>query len=287
MEHIAPTPAAAAGMERVVFFDDFDSSETVDMNNEQTPDFHWYVDRAYGRPPMRPEEIEWHTEESFVRLKGENGCGLSSVCSHTGEGFSWKYGYIEARIRIEEIEKIGETPPLFYMLALPDYLGKAWVDNGLISVFTCPKTKNKQGKRAPYYAGALFHYQRSWERDRDGKPIVRSASNLVNATGYHDWFTFLDEEWHTYGLLWEPGHIAWFMDGKEMHSVRFGVGELPRHYYRNQPTPLQPIEGQDLKYASRQWLGAYTVFNDEPMLIDLCARAEWPMDVDWVRVWQK
>lgn len=284
---IVPAAAAAAGMERLVFSDDFESSDTVDLANEQTEGFCWYTDRAYGRPPMQPDELEWHTEESFLRILSEQATGLTSRSCNSKNGFLMKEGYVEVRIRLTKWDGKTDRKPIILLIGKSDFEGKAWADNGIITVMSAPHTMDKNGERRPYYCGAVHHYNRSWKRDKNGKPITRSATNLVNSTGYRDWFTFLDEQWHTYGLLWEQGHIAWYMDGKEMHSVRFAPNELPRHYYRNNPRPLPPIEGENLKYAKNQWFGAYTVFDEEPMVLSLCSCAEWPMDVDWVRVWQK
>lgn len=282
-----PAAAAAAGMERLTFADDFDTPSTVDARNERTDGFLWYVDRAYKQPPLLPDELEWHAEDSYLRILTKGSMGITSYSSTARTGFMMKEGYIEGRIRLGAPQNEKVSHPLFYMLGDRDFLGKPWADNGLIGVLAAPRTRNKQGEMKPYYVGNVHHYQRSWERDKDGKPIIRLASNLVNAGGYNDWFTFLDDEWHTYGLLWEKGHIAWYMDGREMHAVRFGKNELPRHYYRNQPHPVQPLESKDLSFANRTWLGAYTVFDNESMVISLYSRAEWPMDVDWIRVWQK
>lgn len=287
MSIAVPAAAVEAGMERLVFSDDFESQSTVDLANEQTEGFCWYVDRAYGRPPMQPDELEWHTDESFVRILSKMPTGILSRSSNGKIGFAFKEGYVEARIRLTKRETTPEKHPYFFLLGQTDIEGRSWVDNGIITVMSAPCTKDKNGERRPYYCGSLHHYQRSWKRDKKGNPITRSASNLVNATGYRDWFTFLDEEWHTYGLLWEKGHIAWYMDGREMHSVRFAPNELPRHYYRNNPRPLPPIEEKHPEFAKSQWFGAYTVFDEEPMVLSLCSREEWPMDVDWVRVWQK
>ena len=173
------------------------------------------------------------------------------------------------------------------MIGKLDFIGKPWADNGLLCVLDAPRVSDKNGEKRPYYCGALHHYHRGWERDKEGKPITRHASNLVNSTGYRDWFTFIDNDWHTYGVLWEQGHIVWYMDGREMHSVRFAANELPRHYYRNNPNPVPTLEEKNLAFAKNTWLGAYAVFDSLEMVLCLGSRVEWPMDVDWVRVWQK
>ncbi len=282
-----PSAAAAAGMNRLVFADDFTDQATVDVHNERTDGFLWYVDRAYNRPPLQPDELEWHTDESFLRIKSANAMGITSYSSTSGKGFTVQGGYVEGRIRFEKSFSKNKSRPLFYMLGKQDFVGKPWADNGLICVMEAPHVADKNGEHRPYYCGALHHYKRSWERDKKGKPITRHASNLVNSTGYRDWFTFIDNEWHTYGVLWEPGRVVWYMDGREMHSVRFGVNELPRHYYRNNPRPVPTLEEKNLAFAKNTWLGAYTVFDSLEMVLSLGACDAWPMDVDWIRVWQK
>ena len=274
-------------MTRLVFEDDFTGEATLDMYNERTDGFLWYVDRAYSRAPMQPQELEWHTEDSFLRIKSATSMGITSYSSTAEKGFTMQGGYVEGRIRLDVPVQDNASRPLFYMLGKQDFVGKPWADNGLLCVMEAPRTSDKNGKKRPLYCGALHHYHRSWERDKKGKPIVQHASNLVNSTGYRDWFTFIDTDWHTYGMLWEKGHIAWYMDGREMHSVRFDANSLPRHYYRNNPHPVPTLEEKNLAFAKNTWLGAYSVFDSLEAVICLGARDEWPMDVDWVRVWQK
>ena len=287
MNKTAPAAAAASGFTRVVFFDDFESMDTVDIRNEKMPDKNWYVDTPYKRSPLKGEELEWHTDESFVRIQGKGLRGIASCSSSTEQGFAFSQGYVEARIRIANNDVSNEKRPLVYLVGEQDFRDKKWVDNAMLGVFEAPRTKDKNGEKHPYFCGALHHYHRGWERDRLGRPVVKRATNLVNSTGYHDWFTFIDDEWHTYGVLWEAGRVAWFMDGKEMHSVRFAENQLPRHYYRNNPNPLPPIEEKNLKFAKNQWLGAYSVFDRCSLVLRLCAHEQNPMDVDWVCVWQK
>ena len=59
----------------------------------------------------------------------------------------------------------------------------------------------------PIYTGTLHDWHRTGEKTEDGKPVTRYASNLINSSGYNDYFDYLDEEWHTYAALWEPGIV--------------------------------------------------------------------------------
>ena len=35
------------------------------------------------------------------------------------------------------------------------------------------------------------------------------------------------------------------------------------------------------------WVGAHSVMENDPQVIIYGCRGEWPMDIDWIRVWQK
>lgn len=279
-----PAAAEAAGFTKLTFADDFESADTIDMSGEGREGYLWYADRPFGRDVITADELEFH--ESYVRLKLATS-GLPTYSCKGNTGFVMKYGYIEARLRFDNPSPSLYRGPLFHLIGFTDFMGKPWADNGLLNVLETHMVRNKQGERQPYYTGSLQHFRRSWEKDANGKPITQTATNFINSTGYRDWFTFLDTEWHTYALLWEPGHIAWYMDGKLMHAARFASGMLPQHYYRDNPSPLPRIEERRLDLAQSTWPGAYTVFDAEKFVPVLYGTEKWPCDVDWVRIWQK
>lgn len=279
-----PAAAEAAGMLRLTFADDFESADTIDMSGEGREGYLWFADRPFGRATITEDELELH--DSFLRLKLHSS-GLAAYSCKGNCGFSMQYGYIEARIRLLERTAPVHRGALFHLIGQRDFMGKPWADNGLLNVLEVHTTRSKQGELQPYYTGSVQHFQRSWERDANGKPVTRTASNFINSTGYRDWFTFLDRDWHTYAVLWEPGHIAWYLDGKLMHSARFAAGMLPQHYYRDNPSPLPRIEERRLDLAPSTWPGAYGVFDAERFIPLLHSSEKWPCDVDWVRIWQK
>jgi beta-glucanase (GH16 family) len=61
---------------------------------------------------------------------------------------------------------------------------------------------------------------------------------------------------HTYGCLWTPDKVVWYFDNKPVTTVSTGPG-----------TPFTAIE-------------------KEHMFIMLGTGRNWPMDVDYVHVWQ-
>ena len=138
------------------------------------------------------------------------------------------------------------------------------------------------------YTGTLHEHKRVY--DEEGKEIRNArmfASNLVVSTGYQDKFTYMDDGWHTYAALWEPGYIAWYLDGKLMHSARYNATDLPQYFNRDNPNPLPRLEDSRPELANRTWVGAHHQMNEEDEILVLGCNKNWPMEVDWVRVWQK
>ena len=279
-----PEGAKAAGFEKLVFADDFDSYDTIDVSGEGKPGYLWYIDRPYGKPPLTPEEYE--VKDSVLTLKvAAPGCltHLSSYSKAGDTGYTMQYGYAEIRMRIKmPDENYKGAWPAFWGISKLDFMGRGWTDCGELDIIEMVPIHNK---KKPIYTGTLHHHRRY--RDEEGNLKTIYGSNLVNATGYNDYFDYIDEEWHTYAALWEPGHIAWYWDNKLMHSARYNEWDLPQYFYRDSVTPLPRIEHRDPKFANSTWKGAHHIMENDPQVMTIGARADWPAEIDWVRIWQK
>ena len=278
-----PAAAEAAGMTRLAFADDFDSYDTIDVSGEGKPGYLWYVDRPYGKPDLTPEEYE--INNSVLTLKAfHNGCltDLVTYSKKGGTGYVMQHGYAEVRIRIKmPTEKRRGSWPCFWGMSQRDFLGRAWSHCGELDIIEMVPIHDKT---KPIYTGTLHEHHRF--RDEEGKLKTVYASNLVNSCGYNDYFDYIDEEWHTYAALWEPGHIAWYWDNKLMHSALFNEWDLPQYFYRNDPTPLPRIEHHRPELAARTWKGAHHIMESDPQVMILGAREHWPAEIDWVRIWE-
>ena len=138
------------------------------------------------------------------------------------------------------------------------------------------------------YTMCPWGYMAAWE-DENGKAHVTYASNLVNNCGYLDQFPFTDDDWHTYGALWEKGRVTWYMDGVKMHSVEYKADAWPQHFYRDDPTPLPPAETvwpDNPMVKERTKFGAHSIMDTDEEVVFLTARETYAMDVDWVRIWR-
>ncbi len=281
-----PAAAAEAGMTDLVFFDDFDSLDTIDIQGTHRPGYKWYT-KAYGHVLDADHICQ---QESYIRLGGPqpSSYGLVSY-SHEGDfGYTARCGcYMECRMRAPM--PIGEYGgiPAFWTMGVRDFMGRPYTRIGELDVVELFITKNQQGEDQKYFAGSVHDHWRVPQEDGSIKRLY--GSNTVNATGYRDQFPFTDDEWHTYGALWEKGHIAWYMDGKLMHSVRYAEGKMPQYFYRDDPTPLPSAQEvwpeRHLKFLD--WQGSNCVMDRDEEVVFLTSRETYPMDVDWVRIWRK
>ncbi len=285
-----PAAAAAAGMTNLVFADDFDSLDTIDFSGEGKPGYNWYVDRPYGLPTFTKEEFS--AKDSVLTITPEvcpSAIGLPTYSKKGRTGFTMHYGYAEARIRAKEPAGEYDGVPAFWCIGKRDFIASHpldWKDCGELDILELFRQPDENGVERKYYTGTLHHHHRTGELKENGAPVQVIGTNLVNALGYGE-TTFVDDEWHTYAALWEPGHIAWYLDGRLMHAARYSADALPEYYYRDDPTPLPRIEDKKPELASRTWVGAHSVMDGEEEVIFLGCNKNWPMEVDWVRVWQK
>ena len=269
-----PAAAAAAGYTRLAFSDDFDNLDTIDLKGEGKPGFNWYIDRPNGMPDMKPTDFSI-PEESVLHLEPEM-CrpliGISSYSKRGDTGYTMQFGYIESRIRAKipgpSYQRKVHCWPAFWTLSKQNIMGQPYEHLGELDIIEMVAIQG--GK--PIYTGTLH--------DWHGSP-QNCATNFVNSTGYLDQFDFLDDDWHTYAALWEPGRVAWYLDNKLMHSVTYTPDDVPQYFYRDDPTPL-PCPPEELG-----WVGAHSVMDNDPQVIIYGCRGEWPMDIDWIRVWQK
>lgn len=286
MEKGVPIPEAAkaAGMTKLVFEDDFESMDTIDINATHEPGYKWYVD-AYG---CRLTSDYIYQKDSYIHMGGPQpyAYGLVSYSKQLNAGFTVTCGcYLECRMRASMPTGEYGGIPAFWTMVLGSFMGTDWREGGELDVVELFITQNEKGEDQKYFAGSLHHHYRT-PPVGDEKAKVDFASNLVNNTGYLDQFPFIGDEWHTYGALWEKGRVTWYMDGVKMHSAEYTPDALPEYFYRDDPTPLPRIEERRPDLAHRTRVGAHSIMDTDEEVVLLTSRETYPMDVDWVRIWR-
>lgn len=279
-----PEAAAEAGLTTLAFCEDFENDFAIDFSGEGKPGYSFYSDRRHRHRQLFPSQAEMRQSVLYLRpgeISEAVSIGTYSRAGHCG--FLMHFGYAEARIRADRpLGRHNHWPKFWCSGPFDDEPMDGERRAEIVVVeFVDPLDKGRSRSRGKdmIYAGVMHDiYMVSGKK--------RICSNSVNATGYNDNFDYIDTDWHTYGVLWEPGHVAWYMDNKLMHSARFMGGALPQYFYRDNPCPLPRIENLYPDRPFVVWEGAHTVTDRETMSLSLGCHRYWAMDVDWVRVWQ-
>ena len=282
-----PAAAQAAGMTTLAFADDFDSYDTFDFSGEGKAGYNWYADRPYKGVTLTKEEIVLEDGiMTFAPKTCPSSIGLPTFSANGKTGYTMHFGYAEARIRFstEEIALRSETGrngwPSFWGVSVVDVAGEKWDRVGELDILEAHQVDGNDPYSDVIYTGTLHDHVKL----EDGTQQI--GTNVINATGAMGLQDTLDSEWHTYAALWTEGYIAWYLDGELMHSVRFAEDQYPVHYYRDIEEPLVWDEEDNAELKGRTWPGAQTIMNTDAMVLFLGAHETWPIEVDWVRVWE-
>ena len=132
----APEIAVKHGMTKLVFEDDFESIDTIDVENTGKEGYKWYVERVYKATPLTPQDFT--VANSILTLHEADpmyNFGLVSTHPKTQVGFSFFKGVLEYRFRIPRPRKndkeAGETGEPAVWSFPPDKLNdktKDWVE---------------------------------------------------------------------------------------------------------------------------------------------------------------
>ena len=269
--------AQAAGFTSLVFCDDFDDPATIDFSATGKAGCHWYLDNPYGMEPFKPSDLT--VKNSVLTFAPEKcHCGLFSYSKKGDTGFSWHYGYAEAKIRLKASYIVSHANgrkgwPSFWGISLNDVRGKPWEPAGEIDIMEAFMVNDADNEGGAYYCGAVHDHHRLPE---GGKEV---ATNTCNAIGHHGDSRLFDDDWHTYGVLWKENYLAWYIDGRFHHAVEYGQNQLPVYRVWNSDTPLEVAEGP------RNRVGAFSILDTDRLTLVIGGDIRWPCEVDWVRVW--
>jgi beta-glucanase (GH16 family) len=253
----APEPSRAAnsatqpalppipGNWRLVFQDEFDTD----------PYQRGYVKDLWGLSQDANQAQHWNAKNATVaqgllrltaRKEAEGGKAYTSGQIHSGGDlamggkspplFSFKFGYIECRLKVPSGKGLW---PTFWMLPTP-----------------APDFHDGDGEIDILDNG-------------DGDPSSICASSGKHGKVFrHDAVARLSRGFHVLGLDWQPDHVGWYLDGKQiMHTKDQAVIPQVDEYFI---LGLQINDG-------KLWGPAPDAGTPFPS----------SMEVDYVRVWQK
>jgi beta-glucanase (GH16 family) len=210
---------------------------------------------------------------------------LYSVDGRNGAGFSQRYGYFEARIchPAEQVVR-GVTNP-----SSPS---KSGYSDSPSSPLGWPAWWSLAKRHLTFneltVSGSKDYLELDFHEYYDSAAQSRTYGNRLTGTvhdwrGGHDWRNTDGNQygaylgnpavWHTYGCLWQPGKITWYLDGAAQHSIRYSSGAAP--------SPNNVTSGYVMPSNTFQIADLDT----EGVALALGTGNGYPMHVDWVRVW--
>lgn len=243
-----PAPVPAFGY-HLVFDEDFDN---FDLSPDGGGAHTWYEGVWFNRKHAPLSNISASSSAltlTWKRSQDAPDTSITTLSKDLRHSQSWRYGYFEARMKWDVVP--GAWPAI-WLIPVPDERGKAtWKDtgeSGELDIF------EGQGDQPHTFFGTLH----DWIHLHDN-PTKNNAFQLPPTIDLN--------EYHTYGLLWAPGNIAWYFDGRLLHSE-----PAPQIFdHQNFFAVLSMEEGADWKANNLKGVTA----------------TQMTMTVDWFRVWQK
>jgi len=234
-----PSPISGQGY-GVVFSDDFNSLDSAVWNDHQ-----WYQ----PSPPAGAVS----TSGGILHLQPTQASGWNQVDVATDRKKTWQYGYFEARMKWTGIQGAW---PAFWLFS------EAQRDSQTSSSLLTAEIDIQEGDgNYPNGYNTALHSNSS---------NMFGVSNQTCPTNH--WHTDLGlgnltSDWHTYGLLWTPTEVVWYLDGQPV------AGPCP---------PWPNSTNQPMFMILSMWPGGAASGSTPPSGASMIET-----QVDWVRVWQK
>ncbi len=260
----APSIAQQAGMDHLIFSDEFDSIDSIDVGATGAEYYKWYVTRQWSAPTVTRDAYD--VKDGILSIHNPvptYGITLTTVDVNTHNGFAWNKGYLEVRLCIP-------TPR--------DYFG------GSVTVWSFPVDKwyETPGKNNKWVEMDWLEFWGNTETHPDGYWTVTLHDQEKNAETGEEIFwasntnstvdALGDKQWHTMGWLWDENLIQAYMDGVKMFEITYSEDDFPY--------PL-PKVGTGVMHE-----GVFSGLNDQIMCLYLSGDVDVPLLVDYVHIWQ-
>jgi len=266
-----PRPAAENGFDRLTFWDDFDSLDTIDIDNTGDPGFNWYVYRG-KRPPIPKTDLRISdsvltftpTYDGYLVTAYKP---LTPALPTVGRTFAGG-GYFEARMSFAPKDPgLGKRWPAFWLF---DILVSAAIRDGT--------PENFRGAEFDImdlyiYGGPPLWGVHDWTVNTGG------ANLDIQNDNYKTSLTGIDyTKMNVWGGLWVPmarnkgrGLVRLFVNGEHIaeNDVTYGA-----------TGPANP--GASPQNPN----GAFSILDRNQMVMLIGSGIGWPINVDYIMVWQ-
>jgi beta-glucanase (GH16 family) len=192
------SPVTPGGALRLVWSDEFNAAR-LDPKV-------WYFETGdgsqYGIPGWGNNELQWYLPDSAelrngslvitARKEAQSGNSYTSARINTRDRFAFRYGRIEARIRMPKGQGLW---PAFWLMPQDDAYG-TWAASGEIDIVEAPNAGATGGNTIL----GVLHFGGQWPNNRS-----LGESYAVS--------TDITADFHTYVLEWDPLKISWYVNG--------------------------------------------------------------------------
>jgi beta-glucanase (GH16 family) len=271
-----PAPAAQVHYSKLAFCDDFNSIDTIDTTGSGQAGFKWYTNRPYGLGIVasRYYSVSGSVLSVTDQERFQSNRALQTMDPVTGNGQTFRFGYFEARIRFNPRLGRGNPGwPAVWLTSANRVLNPNKVTYyAELDIFeACPNPNNP----GTYNFNGTVH---DWRPGQDSTPSKAnevsfySNRNHLQMTPNIDWNT-----WHVVAVLWTPGRITWYLDGRPLMSQGYSG--------RSRPDPLPAAAPEAANHDPQD---AFRILDSEgPKGLELILGSgpDWPLYVDWIRVW--
>jgi hypothetical protein len=240
-------PAQAAGY-ALAFEDDFSN---FDLSADGTGSHTWYPGIWWETKPSpfaanvysQVLDLGWSTGQTPADTT------ISSCAPQGATCHSYRYGYFEARMKWDVTTGAW---PAFWMIPTQGFSGAS--ETGELDLF--------EGQGDPTNAQTYFGTIHDWQT-LNGRAVDvanNGGHNFYKAAGI-DFST-----WHTYGVLWVPGQVTWYLDNQPILSAAtYAIFDSQNYYLM-----LGSQEGANWTSGSMTGVTASSI----------------NLYVQWVHVWQ-
>jgi hypothetical protein len=245
------TPPPQAAGYNVKFADDFNS---LNLSPNSLGNYTWYQGLWWQQPGASLSQFS--VANSILTLSWKNGLGdanLTSTAKDASHYQAWRYGYFEARLAWANTT-VGAWPA-FWLIPVEDITG-ADVVNGVRDSGEIDIMEGQGGSNSNTIYGTIHEWKNNadvYNNNSSNAYIVPSGVDL--------------SQYHTYGVLWTPGTISWYLDNQLIHSANTTAIFDQQTFY----VVLGSQEGVNWGGGNLTGVTATTI----------------PLNVDWVHVWQK
>jgi len=192
------SPVSPGGALTLVWSDEFDRAQ-LDPKT-------WYFETGdgsqYGIPGWGNNELQWYLPDSAelrngrlvitARKESRNGKNYSSARINTRDRFAFRYGRIEARMKLPKGQGLW---PAFWLLPQDSAYG-TWAASGEIDIVEA-RNPGSTGGNTIY---GTLHYG------------GQSPNNVYSGEQYAV-ATDVTTDFHVFALEWDEAEIRWYVDG--------------------------------------------------------------------------